>query len=380
MYGAGPHWPERALLPTGGNWLITSNAYDDTLSVFDASTLAPLATIPIGLSPAELEGPHHVVTSPDREFLYTGIAQTVPGSGNGPHGAHGTGAVPGYVLKIRTSDAALVGSVRVDRSPGDLVLSPDGSTLYVSHFDTLRILEVAQAGGTDDEKRSAVAMIDTETMTVTAQVPVCPAEHGIALSPDATTLYMACYGSDHLAAVDVTTPALSHELIPLGPNPQVLPVQLQYGPYATTLDPDGKTLWVSCWDSGDIRAFNTSSGQMELGRTIAVGGLPGFGGAAGNSVYIARQSGDVGLPDDQLVILTSGGTLQTIHGIDSADCVNAHQAVPDPTVPGKALVVCEGNHVTPGSLVRMDVTTGLVEDAPATGLFPDAVTFVGETP
>lgn len=379
VYDPGPHWPERQLLPAGGNWLVTSNAYDDTLSFFDADTLAPVATIPIGLSPAELEGPHHVITSPDGQFLYTGIAETVPNSGSGPHGSHGSGAVPGYILKIRASDAALVGSVRVDRSPGDLVLSPDGGTLYVSHFDMLRILEVVQAGGTDDEKRSVIAMIDTESMTVTAQVPVCPAEHGIVLSPNGETLYTSCYGSDRLAVVDVTTPALAHQLVPLGPSPQILPALLQYGPYAATLDPDGKTLWLSCWESGDIRAFNTSSGQMELSRTVSVGGLPGFGGATGDAVYFARQSGEVGLPDDQLVVLSSGGTVTTIHPIDSADCVNAHQAVPDPTAPGKALVACEGDHVSPGSLVRVDAVTGVTEASQVAGVFPDAVTFVAGT-
>src|SRR5688500_8520633 len=121
IYEPGPKWPARQILPAGANWRVTSHAYDDTLSFYDADTLALEATIPVGLSPAELEGPHHVVLSPDGQFLYTGISQTVPG-GTGPHGAHGSGAVPGYILKISTSDASLVGSVRVDRSPGDLVL------------------------------------------------------------------------------------------------------------------------------------------------------------------------------------------------------------------------------------------------------------------
>lgn len=378
VYDAGPHWPDRQILPPGGNWLVASNAYDDTLSFFDADTLELVTHLPIGLSLAELEGPHHVVTSPDGAFLYTGIAETVPNSGSGPHGAHGTGSVPGYVLKIRASDGKLVGSVRVDRSPGDLLLSPDGASIYVSHFDMLRILEVVQNGGTDDDKRSTIAVIDTDTMTVTAQVPVCPAEHGMLLAPGGEALYVACYGSDRLAIVDVTTPALTHTLVPLGPSPAILPSQLQYGPYAVTADPDGKTLWLSCWDSSDIRAFNTSSGQMELGRTIVTGGNPGFGTPAGNAIYFARQSGDVGLPDDQLIVVSNGGIAFT-HPLDAADCTNAHQALPDPLLPGKALVVCEGDHVSPGTLVRVDATTGAVEAVADAGIFPDAVTFVAGT-
>ena len=71
--------------------------------------------------------------------------------------------------------------------------------------------------------------------------------------------------------------------------------------------------------------------------------------------------------------------MTAIHPIDSADCVNAHQAVPDPTAPGKALVVCEGNHVSPGSLVRVDAVSGVTEASELAGVFPDAVTFVAGT-
>lgn len=380
VYDAGPHWPSRQLLPAGGDWFVTSDAYADTLTFFDAATLDVVATIPIGLSPAELEGPHHVVRSPDGQFLYTGIAETVPNSGSGPHGSHGDGSVPGYVLKIRASDAALVGSVRVDRSPGDLILSPDGSTLYVSHFDLVKILRVVQSGGTDDEKRSTLGVIDTASMTLTRLVEVCPAAHGMVLSPDAATLYMACYGSDRLAVVDLTDAGLAHQLVPLGPTPQTLPAPLQHGPYAVTLDPDGTTLWVSCWDSGDVRAFNTTSGQMEPGRTVVLGGYPGFGGATGGRVYLARQSGDPGFQDDRLVVLSSGGTSVVEHLLSTADCHTAHQAIPDPTTPGKALVVCEGDHVAPGTLVRVDVATGSIVDKGVAGVFPDAVVYVPPFP
>ena len=378
IYSTDPHWPMRQLLPPGGHWFVTSDAYDDTLTFLDADTLALVARIPVGLSPAELEGLHHVVLSPDGQFLYTGVAENVPNSGTGPHGSHGDGSEPGYVLKIRLADARLVGSVRVDRNPGDLVLSPDGTTLWVSHFDVKRILDVVQAGGPEEDKNSAIATIDTETMTLRELVDVCPAEHGMTLSPDAETIYMACYGSDRLAVVDVSAPGLSHTLVPLGASPQVLPATLAYGPYAVTVDPDEETVWVSCWESEDIRAFDTVSGTIDPAREIDTpGSLPGFGGRTSQQVVFARQSSDPGFPDDRVVVVQSGGAPAFVeHVVDPGECTAAHQAIPDPTRAGKALVVCEGNHATPGTLVRIDLVTGAVEETAEVGIFPDAVVYV----
>lgn len=379
VYDEPEPWQRRDVLPGGaGGTIVVSDSYSDTLTFLDAATLAPVARLPIGLSPVELEGPHHVKLSPDGAHLYVALAETVPNSGTGPHGTHGDGSVPGYILKIRTANGSLAGQVRVDRNPGDFAVSPDGRTLYVSHFDIKRILEVTQQGGTPEEMRSAIAVVDTETMDRTALVPVCPAEHGIQLAPDGARLFVSCYGSDQVGIVDVSDPGYPVTLVPLGPQPGTLPGALSYGPYAATFGPDGRTLWFSCWESSDLRAFNTSSGQMDLARTIPTGGYPNFGGSQGGSMFIARQSGDPFLPDDRLLVIGSGGILVQEIALPSAECLNAHEAVPVPGDPDRVLVVCEGNHVTPGSVVRVDLTTGEIEARGEAGIFPDAAVFVPE--
>lgn len=163
------------------------------------------------------------------------------------------------------------------------------------------------------------------------------------------------------------------------------PEDLQYGPYALTFDPDG-TLWVSCWHSspGSVRGFDTVSDTFD-GRVLEFGadGFPGFGGTAGGLTFFPRQQlpTDFGGPDpffpDDRLLVTSAGSIVAEHMLDPADCVAAHQAYPDPTRPGKALVVCEGDHLTPGSLVRLDLATGEVEETAEVGIFPDAVVYVG---
>lgn len=377
IYDDGPHWPSRAVFPGIGNGLVAvTNSYDDTLSLLDVVTLDEVAKIPLGLLPVELEGPHHVKTSPDGQFLYVGLSLVVPNAGGGPHGSHGTGTSPGYVLKIRTSDMRLVGQTRVDRNPGDLVVSPDGATVYVSHFDVKRIEEVAAQGGSADAMRSAIARIDTATMTREALVPVCPAEHGIVLSPAGDRLYVSCYGNDRVAVVDVTDDAMPATMVPLGPGTGALPGSIYFGPYAMTLDAANDTLWMSSWESGELRALDTQTLTVDTARTISTGGRPMFGSLDGDRVLIARQSNDPSIHDDRLLVISSGGaSVQTIM-LPEAQCMNAHDAHPIPGQPGKALVVCEGHHVTPGTVIRVDIASGTVETSTEVGVFPDAASFV----
>src|SRR5436190_21936482 len=141
LYGQGAHWPKASTYSgVGAGRLLVTNSIDDTISLFDLARLgqpdlAELARVPIGLSPVELEGPHHAVIDPSGQYYYVKISNVVPGAGGGPHGPRGTGLANGYILKYRASDNELVASQEVDRSPGDVAVSDDGKTLYVSHYD-----------------------------------------------------------------------------------------------------------------------------------------------------------------------------------------------------------------------------------------------------
>ena len=103
-------------------------------------------SIPVGFNPVELEGPHHITPDPAGQFVYLNLTEAVAGSGSGPHGSHGTGTIPGFVLKLRTSDGIQVAFAQVDPNPGDLVTSPDGKTLYVTHYDLVKLGKGVQAG------------------------------------------------------------------------------------------------------------------------------------------------------------------------------------------------------------------------------------------
>lgn len=376
VYELPSHWPTKPLYPGVGDGIVAiTNALDDTITLHDAWTLQRIGSVPIGLLPIEIEGPHHLVVSPDQQFLYAGLSYNVQNGGTGPHGSHGTGSSPGYIFKIRISDMRVVGQTRVDRNPGDLVLSPDGTRIYVSHFDVLRIQDVVQAGGTVDEMRADIAVIDATTMQKVAEVPVCVAEHGITLAPDGTKLYVACWGDDRLAIVDVTQPTPTATFVSVGPSPTTPPSSPNYGPYALTWTPDAKTLWISCWESSDLRAFSTTSMQMDLSRTIATGGNPMFGAVLENDRFvIPKQGDDHNFPDDRLFLFNSAGAMTELP-LDSR-CRTAHVAYAVPGWPDAILVVCEGHHVEPGSLVMIEASTGAVLASAQTGIYPDSAAWI----
>ena len=191
--------------PLNGMFLTTDNG-SDLLSAVDPVTRAVKWSIPVGFNPVELEGPHHITPDPAGQFVYVNLSEAVVGSGSGPHGAHGTGTIPGFVLKLRTSDGTQAAFAQVDPNPGDLVTSPDGKTLYVTHYDLVKLGKGAQAGDLR-QGDSNLVVIDTATMGVTKKVPICPAAHGTRLSADARTLYATCL-TDEIAVVDVSNPAL----------------------------------------------------------------------------------------------------------------------------------------------------------------------------
>src|SRR5688572_8240413 len=58
---------------TGEGLILVTNSGDDTLSFLDPDTLEPTYLAATGRIPAEREGPHHGVASPDGSRYFVGI-------------------------------------------------------------------------------------------------------------------------------------------------------------------------------------------------------------------------------------------------------------------------------------------------------------------
>ena len=364
-----PTWPEPAWWPgAGAGRLVLSNSRDDTLSVLDATKVGQaavpeVARVPVGLNPVEIEAPHHAAIAPDGSALYVNLSEYAPGTGTGPHGSHGVGTVDGKVLKLDGVTGRLLGTVRVDRNSGDLEVGPDGKVVAVTHYDLLRIQE-AQAG-TAPSPDARVVLIDTASMTQIAAVAVCAAPHGVRFSKDGKRLYVACY-SDEVAVVQLDAQGFPVTRIKVAANAGTA-FDARQTPYALSVSPLTGDVFVSCPKSGDVRVL-TAALTMDESRRTLLGGQPQLSGFSpdGMTLWVPTQGDDRIHAVDPL----TGARLRSLN-VPRDQCKNVHQVLA--MADGASLaVVCEGDHVSPGSLLVLG-TDGAVKSVTAVGTFPDYI-------
>jgi len=376
---AGDAYPNRRPkieIPPGGIGVV-SDSLSDSLSVVDLATGERLGSYPAGREPVTIDGPHHIVADPARGTVFIGLSYPVDAASLGPHASHGGSLVPGYVQKLALDDMRILGQVRVDPNPGDIVLSQDGSRLVVSHFDLQRA--VANPGNID-AARSTLAVIDPEAILPAGsasprRLPVCIAPHGIALSkPDGARAFVACYGEDALAVVDLTDPKAEIKRIPVGGDAS--PYSPVYGPYTAVIAADGGTIAVSNTVSKDVRFFDVEAETFDPARTIKTLGAPFFAGfsADGSRLFIPTQQ-----PDALVVIdLTQGNTEILSRPFAAGECEKPHLAeVHDEAT---LFVVCEGDWKNPGQVLKLDAGSLETIASAEVGVYPDGLVRVLPNP
>lgn len=363
-----PNQRQKLVIPPAGMGVV-SDSLSDTLSFIDLATGERFATYPVGRDPVTIDGPHHVVADTTRGALYVALSYPVIAGSSGPHAAHGSSSVPGYAQKLSLEDLSVLGQVRVDENPGDIVLSQDGERLVVSHFDLQRAL---QNPGNLDAARATLAVIDPDAMLPSGspapiKIPLCIAAHGITLSrPDGARAYAACYGEDALAVADLQDPGGEVKRIPVGPDAAI--GNPTYGPYAAVMSPDGETIAVSNTTSRDIRFFDVESETFDLTRTIKTQGVPYFVGWTPDNKYIYVPTQQ---PDAVILIDVSQGNVEVDFRNLTGECEKPHQA--ELHEGSGVFVVCEGDKLTPGDLVMLDPMTLSTSAKTEVGIFPDAI-------
>lgn len=373
-------WPARpvASWTQKGRFVLTVNL-DDTLAFVSADARAPelYGTTPVGNVPVELEGPHHIAGAPDGRFMYLNLSNYVPGTGSGPHGAHGLGTVPGSLIRVDARTGEKRGEALVDRSPGEVILSKDGQTAYVSHYDLLRLTQQLTTGGPPESGYSAVAIVDTATMQRLALLPVCPTAHGMGLSADEKTLYVTCSLSDELAILDVSDrarPTITRKL-PVGPSAGT-PGMPVYSPYALKVSPKDGSVWISNNLSGDVRVYDPQTEAMDPARVVQLNGVAMFGAFSNDGAFFFVPS-----QGNEQITRIDTATLQTqILALQPEACKNAHvfEIAPDGQ---NAVLVCEGDHVAvPGTAVFATVEPLAVAGYVEVGLFPDGAAYLPPAP
>ncbi len=99
--------------------------------------------IDTGDMPVDIDGPHGIVISPDRQFYYVSIAHGRPF---------------GTVWKYSTKDDSVVAKTTLGHFPATLDITPDGAFLFVVNFNLH-----------GDMVPSSVSVVSTQTMTEVAR-------------------------------------------------------------------------------------------------------------------------------------------------------------------------------------------------------------------
>jgi DNA-binding beta-propeller fold protein YncE len=347
----------------------------DALTVLDLATGEKIAGAPIGRNPVVLDGPHQVVVEWDRRIAWVAHAYPNATETAGNH-SHGSSKAAGWVQALSLDDLGAIGEVQVDPNPGEIAISDDGRRLVVTHFD---LASATTPGRTLEQRRSTLALIKpNDVLPFGTPQPdtllVCVAPHGLTLSrPDGKTAFVACYGEDAVAIVDLETITTPVRLVPLGPAAKTDGAPA-YGPYGLALSPNGARLAIGTRSSKELRFIDVARAEMESlvvpldGETYVPAWSP-----SGTRLFVPT-----GARDALVMIDSITGAVMKQRVFDADTCIAPIEAIAsvDATT---VYVVCEGTATKPGALVTLDATSLDVRARVEVGLFPGRP-YVGRAP
>jgi DNA-binding beta-propeller fold protein YncE len=143
--------------------------------------------LPTGDMPTDIDGPHGLAISHDKQFYYVSLAHGRPF---------------GSVWKYSVKDDRVMGQATLGFFPATMDLSADGSLLYVVNFNLH-----------GDMVPSSVSVVATEPMLEVARIKTCKMPHGSRLNPQGTKHYSACMMDDMLVEIDTHTLKVSRHFL-----------------------------------------------------------------------------------------------------------------------------------------------------------------------
>jgi YVTN family beta-propeller protein len=141
----------------------------------------------------------------------------------------------GVVTKVDTTKMKITGSVEVGGNPVDVKLSPDGKVFYVAN---------------QNERFGGVHVIDPKTMRQLKFIPTGAGAHGLYLSRDAKSLYVANRLAGTISVIDFASRKV-RETWEVGGSPDMF-----------QLSPDGTQLWYADRYNSTVSVVDTRSGKL----------------------------------------------------------------------------------------------------------------------
>jgi len=136
--------------------------------------------VPIGIMPADIDGPHNVRVAPDNKSYYVSVA-------------HGTPY--GSLWRLDVFNDTLIGRAPLEYFPTTISVTPDGDLAFVANSDFYG----------DRPRVNMLSIVHTPTMTTITNLPVCDMPHGVKVNHAGSSVYVSCMHSDELLELDIST-------------------------------------------------------------------------------------------------------------------------------------------------------------------------------
>ncbi len=165
----------------------TAESEDEVALIkFDGKEAKVEKTIPVGVWPAEIEGPHGITVDPDGKHWYLTMAHGNP---------YGT------LYKFSTATNKVVGQTTLGLFPATMQISKATGLLYCVNFNLH-----------GEMVPSTVSVVDPVTMTEIKQITTGAMPHGSRISPDGLKHYSVAMMSGELFEIDAISLQVSRKL------------------------------------------------------------------------------------------------------------------------------------------------------------------------
>jgi len=209
----------------------------------------------IGVMPMDINGPHGIAVSPDKQNFYVSV---------------GHGRPDGSVWKYVAGTDTVIKYTSIGLFPATTDITPDGNFIYV-----------ANANFHGDMVPSSISVVATDQMIEVKRIPTCTMPHGSRLNHAGTKHYSACMMDDMLIEIDTSKFAVDRYFM-LAPGkemgmtgaPFTQPTDhsmagmadhkmTEHKPVCTPTwaqpSNDGSIIYVACNQSNEIVAVNTGT-------------------------------------------------------------------------------------------------------------------------
>jgi DNA-binding beta-propeller fold protein YncE len=135
--------------------------------------------LPIGTTPHDINGPHGIAVSKDKQFYYVSL---------------GHGRPYGSLWKYSTDGDKDLGHTTLGYFPATTDVTPDGGFVYTVNFNLH-----------GDMVPSSVSVVAADSLIEVRRIPTCTMPHGSRFNPQGTKHYSVCMMDDMLVEIDTGT-------------------------------------------------------------------------------------------------------------------------------------------------------------------------------